>query len=308
MKGTDVTPEQLARADGFLRAAQGDQIGPRGERLYTDLAQLSLSRGNLIRLLAWYGAIRAKSGRETPNPLVHRTGPGSTMDFGTPEQLAEMPDSRWPCGGWRGSQNRKATDPACSGVEAESVAVGQAERAALHIHPDDTTDDPCIGDDRERIIYKDGTAPAELLQGDEDMPEVNCGTFTAATIRRQHALICKLRGQLGQANQSLDTANAALNVYGNQVQARDAVIVELNAIIERSLGKELSALRLAQDLAHGGPEHDDTHTPSDWRVFIQQYNQVAEEYASEPEIRESKLLAVAGLAVAAIQSSRRKRA
>ena len=54
-------------------------------------------------------------------------------------------------------------------------------------------------------------------------------------------------------------------------------------------------------------EHDDTHTPSDWRVFIQQYNQVAEEYASEPEIRESKLLAVAGLAVAAIQSSRRKR-
>jgi hypothetical protein len=75
-------------------------------------------------------------------------------------------------------------------------------------------------------------------------------------------LVCKLRGQLAQANQSLDTANAALNVYGNQVQARDAVIVELNGIIERSLGKELSALRLAQDLAHGGPEHDDTHTRS----------------------------------------------
>ena len=88
--------------------------------------------------------------------------------------------------------------------------------------------------------------------------------------------------------------------------ARDGVISELNAIIERSLGKELSALRLAQDLAHGGPEHDDMHTPVEWRVFIQIYNNRAEEYASEPGIRESKLLAVAALAVAAIQSSRRK--
>jgi len=66
-------------------------------------------------------------------------------------------------------------------------------------------------------------------------------------------------------------------------------------------------LRLAQDLAHGGPEHDDTHTPVEWRVFIQIYNNQGEQYATEPEIRESKLLAVAGLAVAAIQSSRRKR-
>ena len=91
MKCTDVTPEQLAHAEEFLQSAQGKQIGPRGERLYTDLTQLSLSRGNLIRLLAWYGAIRAKSGAEQPRPLVNRTGPGSTMDFGTPEQLAEMP-------------------------------------------------------------------------------------------------------------------------------------------------------------------------------------------------------------------------
>ena len=89
--------------------------------------------------------------------------------------------------------------------------------------------------------------------------------------------------------------------------ARDSVIAELNGIIDRSLGKEISALRVAQDLAYGGPKHDDTHTPVEWRVFIQIYNNLGEEYASEPEIRESKLLAVAGLAVAAIQSSRRKR-
>jgi hypothetical protein len=72
MKGTDVTPEQLAHAEEFLQAAQGKQIGPRGERLYTDLAQLSLSRGNLVRLLAWYGAIRARSGRNSPAPLIQR--------------------------------------------------------------------------------------------------------------------------------------------------------------------------------------------------------------------------------------------
>jgi len=168
------------------------------------------------------------------------------------------------------------------------------------------------GDDVSDVIFAEVNAPTADVTP-EQHSHAEALTFTDqplsrdATIRRQHALVCKLRGQLEQANQSLDTANAALNLYGNQIQARDAVIVELNGIIERSLGKELSALRLAQDLAHGGPEHDDTHTPVEWRVFIQIYNNQGEQYATEPEIRESKLLAVAGLAVAAIQSSRRKR-
>ena len=70
---------------------------------------------------------------------------------------------------------------------------------------------------------------------------------------------------------------------------------------------EVMERREKQDARHGGPEHDDTHTPSDWRVFIGLYNRVSAEYESEPEIREDKLLDVAALAVAAIQSSRRKR-
>jgi hypothetical protein len=95
MKGTDVTPEQLVHAEEFLcRIAHGTEL--RKGVTYYNTESLSLKRQDLIRLLAWYGAIRAKSGRETPNPLVNRSGPGSTMDFGTPEQLAEMPDSRWP--------------------------------------------------------------------------------------------------------------------------------------------------------------------------------------------------------------------
>ena len=90
MKGTDVTPEQLVHAEEFLRRiAHGTEL--RKGVTYYNTEALSLKRQDLIRLLAWYGAIRAKSGRETPAPLVNRTGPGSTMDFGTPEQLAEMP-------------------------------------------------------------------------------------------------------------------------------------------------------------------------------------------------------------------------
>ena len=47
-KGIDVTDAQLAQAQDFLRSAAGGKY--------------------IIRLLAWYGAIRAKSGRETPAP------------------------------------------------------------------------------------------------------------------------------------------------------------------------------------------------------------------------------------------------
>ncbi len=62
MKGTDVTPEQLAHAEAFLRetAAPVPVLG----------AKTTVDVEHLIRLLAWYGAIRSKSGRETPNPLV----------------------------------------------------------------------------------------------------------------------------------------------------------------------------------------------------------------------------------------------
>ena len=53
MKGTDVTPEQLAHAEAFLResAVPVPVIG----------AKTMLDVEHLIRLLAWYGAIRAES-------------------------------------------------------------------------------------------------------------------------------------------------------------------------------------------------------------------------------------------------------
>ena len=55
MKGTDVTPEQLSRAEAFLSKAATMPSG----------GVLSIAVDHLIRRLAWYGAIRAKSGRET---------------------------------------------------------------------------------------------------------------------------------------------------------------------------------------------------------------------------------------------------
>jgi hypothetical protein len=88
MKGTDVTDAQLAHAQEFLRSAAGGKFDP---EFMESQKYVTVDKEDIIRLLAWYGAIRAKGGRETPAPLVHRTGPGSTMDFGTPEQLAEMP-------------------------------------------------------------------------------------------------------------------------------------------------------------------------------------------------------------------------
>jgi len=91
MKGTDVTPEQLAHAELFLQSAEGWKVGVRGEHTEAKHITVTIAKDDLIRLLAWYGAIRAKSGREKPNPLVNRSGPGDTMDFGTPEQLADMP-------------------------------------------------------------------------------------------------------------------------------------------------------------------------------------------------------------------------
>lgn len=71
-----------------------------------------------------------------------------------------------------------------------------------------------------------------------------------------------------------------------------------------------------QDRQHGGPEHDDTHYYGDWTRFIK--NHLDKAYASAVRDRlgldgnfslmyEEELIDVAALAIAAIQSHRRKR-
>jgi hypothetical protein len=88
------------------------------------------------------------------------------------------------------------------------------------------------------------------------------------------------------------------------------------------LGPELFKRREEQDASHGGPTHDDTHTPEDWCRFIQDYAYRAR--ISSLEVNESlesgiavqlkpnqaeyedKMKDVACLAISAILSSRRK--
>ena len=60
MKNTDVTNAQLAHAQAFLRSAMGGKFDP--EFLETQ-KYVTVDKEDLIRLLAWYGAIRAKRPR-----------------------------------------------------------------------------------------------------------------------------------------------------------------------------------------------------------------------------------------------------
>ena len=78
------------------------------------------------------------------------------------------------------------------------------------------------------------------------------------------------------------------------------------------LGPELRARRNEQDLQWGGPADDDKYHRSDWLQFIFEswgrrwtirYGRVQR----SPEEFENAMLHIAALAIAAIQSSRRKR-
>ena len=88
----------------------------------------------------------------------------------TATEHARLRDER-PTGS-TGYPDYEATDPAYSGVEAESVAVGATERAALHIQSDNTTDELGVGNDRAEIIYKDGTEPGLKDSRDERIREL----------------------------------------------------------------------------------------------------------------------------------------
>ena len=83
---------------------------------------------------------------------------------------------------------------------------------------------------------------------------------------------------------------------------------EYERMYQEILGPELTRYRSEQDAKHGGPEHDDTHTPGDWIRFIREYVEAASDNIlcqDRPEMFEENLIHVAALAVAAVQSIRR---
>jgi len=73
------------------------------------------------------------------------------------------------------------------------------------------------------------------------------------------------------------------------------------------LWADIRQCRANQDEQWGGPEHDDTHCAADWLRFIDKFRERAGRAINHDEIHENALIHVAALAVAAIQSSRRKR-
>jgi len=76
------------------------------------------------------------------------------------------------------------------------------------------------------------------------------------------------------------------------------------------LGPELLKRREDQDAEHGGPDHDDTHTAWDWLRFVRRFASIAGVRLQEGDRDgyESAMFDIGALAVATIQSSRRKTA
>ena len=82
------------------------------------------------------------------------------------------------------------------------------------------------------------------------------------------------------------------------------------------LGNEILTRRRAQDMQWGGPAHDDTHGPTDWIIFIRSFcekhdlalfGDIPAKPGETPQQQcERYLIDIAALAIAAIQSSRRK--
>lgn len=75
----------------------------------------------------------------------------------------------------------------------------------------------------------------------------------------------------------------------------------------RSAYRDVVTERVAQDREHGGPGHDDTHTAKDWLGFISRKTALADKEEQEERYRQ-RLVQIAALAVAAIQSHDRKTA
>ena len=113
-------------------------------------------------------------------------------------------------------------------------------------------------------------------------------------------------------NQIVDDLKIALA----EAEASEAQLARMAGEYERLyneiLGPMLTRCRAAQDAQHGGPAHDDCNTPSDWAEYIHEFAGRAEhhgQFIGSPESigrYQANLIAVAGLAIAAIQSSQRK--
>lgn len=113
-------------------------------------------------------------------------------------------------------------------------------------------------------------------------------TIPAAPIRQQVRQMNALLGDVADVERQLAAAQAELE----KIKPAEDFL---------AICQEIYRERIAQDLQHGGPDHDDTLAPTDWADAIEYQ---LERIAARPP-REC-LLHIAALAVAAMQSLDRK--
>ena len=71
---------------------------------------------------------------------------------------------------------------------------------------------------------------------------------------------------------------------------------------------EIIAERAAQDEQWGGKAHDDSHDRFEWCCYISKQNSRADIASANGPLFEARMIKVAALAVAAVESSRRQSA
>jgi hypothetical protein len=284
MKGTDVTPEQLAHAEAFLRAtaAPVPVIG----------AKTMLDVEHLIRLLAWYGAIRRD---ERIRELVVSLN-AAHADYLEARKRGDALEAEL--------------------VEARTVFLTSSAIQAAAVEEAHKANDAWAEQDQE------SARNALVLMAERD-----------AALNRLSAM-CEHRWQCYGLKRDdgvtfwyvRDRNNRITDGCATPEQAIDSAINRQWEYQPDSLTlvlQEVGTRRASQDTNHGGPEHDDTHTPFEWSEFMRKFIRRAENYAMDqlkvnpayatevtgPEwdMYENALFDVAALAVAAIQSSRRKR-
>lgn len=74
MKGTDLTDAQIQSAREFSCARQVHQPAD----VLDDATRVTLKFGELVRLIAWYGALRFQAGRDGTGGTFENPGPMDT--------------------------------------------------------------------------------------------------------------------------------------------------------------------------------------------------------------------------------------
>lgn len=127
----------------------------------------------------------------------------------------------------------------------------------------------------ENCVYEDPITSLDLLAAE------------CTTLRAEVAQLARMGGEYSRLySETLDLYNAVL-------------------------GPMLTRRRAAQDAEHGGPVHDDTHTPREWAEFIRKFAGRAEyqgqfQTAATVARYQEAMIDVAGLAISAVLSSQRK--